>query len=288
MVGVKTMLAEQGVNVLLARDGSGRGPLHLASRKGHTSLVASLVETGLPVSDADSFSLTPIHHGVLSKSAAVVEALLAAPTARDAAAKRDKEGNTALALAHALLKQSPESEELRLIVTALEQVTPVAAPATAAASPRAPALSAPAERRDAAKPSAFSAVTPAAGGSARALPPSPRAPVPAAAAPPSTAGDAPAPPPPPSEERVAAFHAACHEGDDGAVRAMLAETPALLRAPEPGTGFSRVEGGWEEWQRFVFVSSAFCNMRETTVGCALKPPELAKQHADGGNSVREV
>jgi ankyrin repeat protein len=37
---------------------------------------------------------------------------------------------------------------------------------------------------------------------------------------------------------VAAFHAACHRGDEAAVRAALAASPALLRAPEPDTGFT--------------------------------------------------
>ena len=37
---------------------------------------------------------------------------------------------------------------------------------------------------------------------------------------------------------MAAFHAACHAGDERAVRFALADAPALLRAPEAGTGFS--------------------------------------------------
>jgi ankyrin repeat protein len=239
---IKLTLATQGVDVLLSRDTSSRGPLHLAARKGHAALVASLLETGLPVTDVDRFSLTVLHHGVLSGSSAVVVALLAAPDAPEAAKSKDAEGNTALKLARQLQIERPElGGEMVKIVAALELLSPaaVASPRAAAAEapplplpppppplpPLPPSLPLPPPPPTLASPRAAAAAPAVA---------SPRAAAPAAAAAPKGA----AAPLPPSEEAVATFHAACHAGDAAAVRLALKGAPALARAPEKDTGFS--------------------------------------------------
>jgi hypothetical protein len=249
--GIKASLALHGVDLLTTRDKMGRGPLLLAARKGHVELIGCLVDTGLPIGDVDSYGLTALHHGVLSKRYGAVAALLAAPNAAGAATQRDCERNTPLALARTLLRKDPTSDDLQRTVAALELLEPPCVLGSPAPAYELAGLLSP---RDAV-PSAYAPSPRPAPPPIAALPapPSPLPlPQPPPPPPPAPLPQPPPPPPPaaaaapartpssaaPAEDTVAAFHAACHAGDERAVRFALADAPALLRAPEAGTGFS--------------------------------------------------